>query len=279
MTAPAMTSYRSPRWDRAECAGLDPSWWYESRKNWQDAVQLCISCPVRAHCHEDAIRSGDIGVVRGASFFTDDKRGRRILSLVCEACGCQPVVHTQTTVSRMCIHWTAQEILTRAVEVVTVLGEAMVYDRAGKVGSLILLDEQRQLPGFRAAAALGRTGEVIGFVYGYTCEPGQRWHDWVSRFMSKEVREQWLTNAFAVAELNVLPAYHGLGLGEALLDRCLQQVAARTVVLSTAEAEQAESPAWRLYRRWGFVDVCRQIGYPGEPRTFAVLGWDRVGKE
>ncbi|PSK67675.1 hypothetical protein B0E53_00322 [Micromonospora sp. MH33] len=69
---------------------------------WQNAVHCCMACPVRDQCLEDAIRSGDVGVVRGASWFTDGKRGRQILSLICEACGSRPVAFTQSTVSRHC---------------------------------------------------------------------------------------------------------------------------------------------------------------------------------
>ena len=44
------------------------------------------------------------------------------------------------------------------------------------------------------------------------------------------------------------------------------------MLLSTPEADEAESRAWRLYRRFGFVDVLRDFRFPGDERAFAVLG-------
>ena len=35
---------------------------------------------------------------------------------------------------------------------------------------------------------------------------------------------------------------------------------------------QLPSRAWRLYRRFGFVDVLRHVSFPGDLRPFAVLG-------
>jgi hypothetical protein len=45
-----------------------------------------------------------------------------------------------------------------------------------------------------------------------------------------------------------------------------------TTLLSTPEADEATSRAWRLYRRFGFVDVIRDFTFPGDLRPFAVLG-------
>jgi ribosomal protein S18 acetylase RimI-like enzyme len=46
----------------------------------------------------------------------------------------------------------------------------------------------------------------------------------------------------------------------------------RTTLLSTPEADEQRSRAWRLYRRFGFVDVLRDFHFPGDDRAFAVLG-------
>src|SRR5664279_3022787 len=42
-----------------------------------------------------------------------------------------------------------------------------------------------------------------------------------------------------------------------------------TALLST---EDVDSPARRLYRSLGFVDVLRQFDFAGDPRRFAILG-------
>jgi ribosomal protein S18 acetylase RimI-like enzyme len=46
----------------------------------------------------------------------------------------------------------------------------------------------------------------------------------------------------------------------------------KTTLLSTPEADERGSRAWRLYRRFGFVDVLRDFHFPGDERAFAVLG-------
>ena len=43
----------------------------------------------------------------------------------------------------------------------------------------------------------------------------------------------------------------------------------RTTLLSTPEADEQTSRAWRLYRRFGFVDVLRDFSFPGDERPFA----------
>ena len=44
------------------------------------------------------------------------------------------------------------------------------------------------------------------------------------------------------------------------------------MLLSTPEADEEQSRAWRLYRRFGFVDVLRDFIFPGDERAFAILG-------
>jgi hypothetical protein len=44
------------------------------------------------------------------------------------------------------------------------------------------------------------------------------------------------------------------------------------VLLSTPEVPEQTSRAWRLYRRFGFTDVVRQMRFPGDNRLFAILG-------
>jgi len=54
----------------------------------------------------------------------------------------------------------------------------------------------------------------------------------------------------------------------------LRSAIARTTLLSTPEADEQRSRAWRLYRRFGFVDVLRNFIFPGDDRPFAILGRD-----
>jgi hypothetical protein len=102
MAAPSAITATSEWWLHAACVGLEPSWWFESRAMWDVAVQRCIICPVRRQCLDDAIRHGDVGVIRGASWLVKGKRGRQAISLICKACGTRPVIYTRSTVGRFC---------------------------------------------------------------------------------------------------------------------------------------------------------------------------------
>jgi hypothetical protein len=84
-------------WDRAACAGRDPAWWSsEERPMWPAAVRLCLSCPVRDSCLEDAVRQRDNGVIRGGMLLVDTSRGYAAVPLICANCGLRPVRLTES---------------------------------------------------------------------------------------------------------------------------------------------------------------------------------------
>jgi GNAT superfamily N-acetyltransferase len=168
--------------------------------------------------------------------------------------------------------WGPTELTEHLDEVIGVYGQAMGYSpdvlltRRNYMGSHVYRRD------FRAVASLDDTGRVLGFGYGYHSEPGQWWHDQVRGAMRRDVRGFWLGNCFEVVELHVLPSAQGHGLGAAQLRTLLGLATGTTTLLSTPEADETKSRAWRLYRRFGFVDVVRQFLFPGDSRPFAILG-------
>ena len=82
----------------------------------------------------------------------------------------------------------------------------------------------------------------------------------------------WLSDCFEVVELHVHPDAQGHGLGATQLRMLLGMANHKTTLLSTPEAPEDTSRAWRLYRRFGFIDVIRNFTFPGDARPFAVLG-------
>ncbi|GAA2517438.1 GNAT family N-acetyltransferase [Pilimelia columellifera] len=169
------------------------------------------------------------------------------------------------------VSWTPADLLRRLDDVIAAYGEAMGYSdellatRRGYVAAHV------HRPGFRAVATLTDEGALAGFGYGYTCRAGQWWHDQVNAALPPP-RRQWLVDCFEIVELHVRPAAQGRQLGAAQLIALLATTPAATAVLSTPEADESGSRAWRLYRRFGFVDVLRQFHFPGDGRPFAVLG-------
>ncbi|MEH1011563.1 GNAT family N-acetyltransferase [Micromonospora sp. CPCC 206060] len=172
------------------------------------------------------------------------------------------------------VPWSPDDLVRRLDDVVAVYGEAMGYRadlleaRRGYIATHV------RRPGFRAVATLTTAGHLAGFGYGYHSEPGQWWHDQVHRALEPATRRAWLTDCFEVVELHVRPPMQGHRLGARQLRALLTMAEGQRTLLSTPEADEQRSRAWRLYRRFGFVDVLRHFRFPGDERDFAVLGRD-----
>lgn len=91
-------------WQQAACAGRNPTWWSsDDRPMWQNAVRLCLSCPVRDNCLDEAVRQRDNGVIRGGMLLVDTSRGYSMVPLICANCGLRPVRLTESRgVPRYC---------------------------------------------------------------------------------------------------------------------------------------------------------------------------------
>ncbi|WP_067498032.1 GNAT family N-acetyltransferase [Actinoplanes sp. TFC3] len=170
------------------------------------------------------------------------------------------------------VPWQPDDMLRRLDDVVSVYGEAMGYrsellqTRRGYIGAHV------RRAGFRAVATLTTEGQLAGFGYGYASGTGQWWHDQVRSALDDTDRHRWLGNCFEVVELHVRPSAQGHGIGARQLRALLAMAEGETVLLSTPEADEQQSRAWRLYRRFGFEDVLRQFYFPGDERAFAILG-------
>jgi ribosomal protein S18 acetylase RimI-like enzyme len=170
------------------------------------------------------------------------------------------------------VRWQGDDLLRRLDDVIAVYGAAMGY-------SVQLLQTRRgyvaghtRRPDFQAVATLDDDDKLLGFGYGYRGGPGQWWHDQVRAALRRDARRAWLANCFELVELHVRPDAQGQKIGGRQLYALLTNIAHDTVLLSTPEADEATSRAWRLYRRFGFVDVLRHFSFPGDDRPFAVLG-------
>ena len=170
------------------------------------------------------------------------------------------------------VSWTPDDLLRRLDDVLAVYADAMGFRREAITARRTYLASHVRQPDFRAVATLATDGTLVGFGYGYHSVPGQWWHDQVSAAMDPEARKRWLPDCFEVVELHVRTAAQGHGLGERQLRALLSMATERTTLLSTPEDDETRSRAWRLYRRFGFMDVVRNLIFPGDARAFAVLG-------
>jgi ribosomal protein S18 acetylase RimI-like enzyme len=139
-----------------------------------------------------------------------------------------------------------------------------------------ILERHAANPGFRALAAAAADGTLAGFIYGFHGESGQWWHDMVAGALALSrslpgapSATSWLVNSFEVAELHVMPAYQGAGIGRSLLLQLLSGRPEATALLST---QDAESRARRLYRGVGFTDLLTGFRFSGGDPAYAVMG-------
>ncbi|MFF5172058.1 GNAT family N-acetyltransferase [Micromonospora sp. NPDC000089] len=172
------------------------------------------------------------------------------------------------------VRWTSDDLVRRLDDVVAVYGEAMGYRTDLLLARRGYIATHVRRPGFRAVASLTTEGHLAGFGYGYLGAPGQWWHDQVFRALHPDDRRRWLTDCFEVVELHVRPPAQGHGVGARQLRALLSLAEGSTTLLSTPEADEQTSRAWRLYRRFGFTDVLRHFHFPGDERPFGVLGRD-----
>ncbi len=173
------------------------------------------------------------------------------------------------------VAWRPEDLSQRLGDVIEVYGQAMGYDAALLESRRGYIATHAHRQGFRAVATIDDAGRLIGFGYGYLSQTGQWWHDQVSSALTREARKTWMTDCFEVVELHVRPEAQGHGVGAAQLEALTRMAPGRRTLLSTPEADEEKSRAWRLYRRFGFVDVLRFFYFPGDERPFGILGRER----
>lgn len=172
--------------------------------------------------------------------------------------------------------WSAEQFAARADEAMSIYAQAMEYPPSAASQRAVTARRHVHNAGFACRAALldngtGSTGDgtLIGFGYGYTTAPGQWWHDLVRQALADDAVDEWLTDAFELSELHMAPDYQGHGFGRRVLVELAQGIPHSTMLLSTPDAD---TRAFRMYRRLGFQDLRRRYLFPGDARPFAVLG-------
>lgn len=165
--------------------------------------------------------------------------------------------------------WTGSQLAQRVNDAMAIYVVAMNYPTYAGAQRSVTARGHTANAGFACRAAVRADGQLVGFAYGYTSAGGQWWHDLVRRAVSIEVADQWLSDAFELSEMHVLPQFQGGGIGRKLLTSLAESVRHRAILLSTPDAD---TRAFRLYRSLGFVDLARGHLFPGDARPFAILG-------
>jgi ribosomal protein S18 acetylase RimI-like enzyme len=165
--------------------------------------------------------------------------------------------------------WSSREFSARVEEAMAIYVRAMQYPTYTGKQRAVTARRHTTNEGFACRAAVVGDDVLVGFAYGYTTARGQWWHDLVRKALRPEVGADWLTNAFELSELHVLPTYQGKGIGREVLCALAEALPHATILLSTPDQD---TRAFRLYRDLGFVDLARHYLFPGDARPFAVLG-------
>ncbi|MCU1595743.1 MAG: GCN5-related N-acetyltransferase [Frankiales bacterium] len=164
--------------------------------------------------------------------------------------------------------WGRAQLAARVDDVLDVYAEAMDVARSAARSRRAVVAAHLERDGLRAVGALDGD-RLVGIAYGYRGGPGQWWHDQVRAAMDPSLAAIWLDDPFEVCELHVRPPLQGTGLGRDLLTALLEGTAARTAVLTTPDRE---TRARAFYRAGGWTDLVLGLTFPGDPRSFAVLG-------
>ena len=126
--------------------------------------------------------------------------------------------------------------------------------------------------GFRLVVAIeARTGEPVGFAYGFRNAPGQGWYEVVASLMPPQTVAEWLTGSFRLAEMAVASGAQGRGVGGLLHDQLLTDLPYRRAVLSTTAAK---TNAFWLYHKRGWQVLIDTFDVPGLPRPYRIMGLD-----
>ncbi|WP_079510050.1 GNAT family N-acetyltransferase [Mesobacillus jeotgali] len=123
--------------------------------------------------------------------------------------------------------------------------------------------------GYRGIVAISDQGEVAGYSYGYSSQPGQYYHGLLSQALNQEEYQIWLADCFEFVELGVHPAFRNQGLAKQLVYRLLEGAVHKTAVLTT----QLDNDSARgLYETLGW-NVVKKPFYPNEAgEAYIIMG-------
>jgi len=121
-------------------------------------------------------------------------------------------------------------------------------DAYAEVYREVELPEMAAHAGFRCVVAHER-GDLVGFALGYDATADGVWYGNVAAGVRTTRLRAWLTGAWYLADIAVLPERQGQGIGSRLHDRLVGMVPERDLVLITFPGDH---PAVGFYLRHGW---------------------------
>jgi len=111
---------------------------------------------------------------------------------------------------------------------------------------------------------------IVGFAYGYHLQPEYGWRQVLGPPLEQAGHSHWLTDAYCLAELALLPEYWGMGLGGRLHDALFEDLPYARWILSTMQNNGTN--AYQMYRKRGWGDLLENYFVSEIDREYRVMG-------
>ncbi|MFK7801622.1 MAG: GNAT family N-acetyltransferase [Anaerolineae bacterium] len=115
-----------------------------------------------------------------------------------------------------------------------------------------------------------KSGSIIGFAYGYHLQREYGWQRVLGPPLEQAGHGHWLTDAYCMAELALLPDYWGMGLGGRLHDALFADLPYSHWILSTMQNNTTN--AYQMYHKRGWVDLLENYFVSEIDREYRVMG-------
>ena len=161
------------------------------------------------------------------------------------------------------MRWQPDDLIRRLDDVVAVYGAAMGYPAELLADPARVRGRAHPRPGSGRSPRSTTTGPCSASDTGTASEPASGGTTRSGPACGGKERERWLRDCFEVVE-TARAARRARATASARGNCGLLpgMASARPSLLSTPEADEETSRAWRLYRRFGFVDVLRDFHVP-----------------
>ncbi len=168
------------------------------------------------------------------------------------------------------VQWSPAVITANTTAIQAIFAAAFAMDESAAARFMESLARHSERRDFRFFAACDQTtGALLGFIYGYSGEPGQWFHDLLNRTLDPALVAHWLPHSYEVVEFGVLPTHQGQGIGGRLHDTLLAHCTNPTAILTTPQDNER---ALQLYRQRGWQQLQAGYRFPNNTKAYVILG-------
>ncbi|MBU0904759.1 MAG: GNAT family N-acetyltransferase [Firmicutes bacterium] len=119
-------------------------------------------------------------------------------------------------------------------------------------------------PRFHAVGAYAED-KLVGYVYGYSSQPGQYYHDKLAEALQET--PEWMNETMELVELMVNPDFSGQGIGKQLVTKWLSSLHGHVLLTTKADNRKAQE----LYEKLGFEQLKNDF-QPNDSSNWIIYG-------